>query len=62
MSSLPRPDPELIPVDTAADANRLVEDLPDDEFDVPLEAPIETPVADLIDQRRPVSVDDPDER
>jgi len=43
------------------DADRPVEDPDLGELDVPLEAPIETPVGDLIDQRRSVPLDDPDE-
>lgn len=36
----------------------------DDDTDVavPLDAPIETPLADLVDQRRPVPIDDDDNR
>jgi len=62
MHSEPRPDETLLPAEIAAvDADRPVEDPDLGELDVPLEAPIETPVGDLIDQRRSVPLDDPDE-
>ena len=62
MQSQPRPEEPLPPGEAAAtDADRSVEDVDEDELVVPLEAPIETPVDDLIDQRRTVPLEDPDE-
>jgi len=52
---------EPTPDTLTVDADRLLEDPVDAELAPPLEAPIDAPIDDLIDQRRTVTLEEPDD-
>lgn len=62
------PDDTPVPADVDADAERFVADTDDDDGDAGdeltevLDAPLETPVVDLLEQRREVDIDVEPER